>query len=155
MKKSILVGLTAGTLIGGLQLVVMLCNLTGAIGGIVYYLPMLIYFAGIYTSIKQTRDNAGGAIGFKDGLKAGGLTALISCLMWGIAFFIGLTHQDVYAFIHYKVANHQENEIRSYLGAFTRQNMFDMSKFWVIPNFLLGFVITVMATIFLLKRKKA
>ena len=156
MKQAIFIGLAAGILIGAAQYVSMTGTYTGTLGGLLYYSPLLIFFASIYVAIKRTRDSSEDQLTFKIGLKTGGVASLIICLIWGIAFFIALTHQNVREFMNYKIANHQESEIPQYLRAFSnRQTYFDMTKFWVMPNFLLGFLITVMATIFLLKRQKA
>lgn len=148
-------GLIGAVIVSGLQLTMMLGNMTGVGGGILYYSPMLAYFASIYMSIKKTREvQPDQQLPFKTGLKAGGVTAVIICFAWGISFFIGLTHQDVQGFVNYKIANGQQDEIPKYLEAFSsRQHMFDMTKFWAMPNFLLGFLVIVLTTVLVARRK--
>lgn len=116
---------------------------------------MITYFAFIYLVIKKTKDEQpDNILPFKTGLKAGGVTALMICLVWGIAFFIGLTHQDVPAQVSYMIANGQKSEVPAMLAAYNRQHMFDITKFWMMPNFLLGFLVILLATVILAKRKR-
>lgn len=156
MRPALLYAAIGSVLVGGIQLLNMLVNFSGTVGGILFYTPMLLYFACIYLSIKKTKEiQPDGILPFKEGLKAGGVTALIICLMWGIAFFVGLTHQDVQAFVNYKIANGEQEQIPQYLDAFSsRQHMFDMTKFWVMPNFLLGFLVIIGATVIVARRRK-
>ncbi len=156
MKPSFLLGIIGSVLVSGLQLTSMLGSFTGTWGGLLFYGPMLFYFACIYLSIRKTKDMMPDRIlPFKTGLKAGGITAVMICFTWGVAFFIGLTHQDVHAFVQFKIANGQQAEIPAYLDAFSsKQHMFDMTKFWVMPNFLLGFLVIVGATVVLAMRKR-
>lgn len=156
MRPALLYALIGTVLVGGIQFLNMLGNFTGSMGGLLFYAPMLLYFASIYLSIKKTKDaQPDGVLPFKEGLKAGGITALIICLTWGIAFFVGLTHQDVQAFVNYKIAHGEQDQIPQYLDAFSsRQHMFDMTKFWVMPNFLLGFLVIIGATVIVARRRK-
>lgn len=156
MRTALLYGAIGAVITGVLQFISMTSDLTGTFGGLLYYGPMLCYFTFIYFSIKKTKsEQPDQVLPFKTGLKAGGLTALLICAVWGIAFFIGLTHQDVRGFVNYKIANGQQSEIPQYLEAFgSRQHMFDMTKFWVMPNFLLGFLVIVLATVILARRKR-
>lgn len=155
MSPAVLYGLIGALLVSALQLTTMIGNFSGTGGGVLYYAPMLMYFASIYMSVKKTKEvQPDQQLPFKTGLKAGGITAVIVCFAWGISFFIGLTHQDVQAFVNYKIANNQQDEIPQYLQAFSsRQHMFDMTKFWVMPNFLLGFLIIVLTTVLVARRK--
>ena len=157
MKPSLLFGAIGAAVVGALQLTSMLGNFTGSVGGLLFYGPMLVYFSCIYLAIKRTKDEQPDQVlPFKTGLKAGGVTALIICIVWGITFFIGLTHQDVNAFVQYKITNGQQAEIPAYLEAFSsRQHMFDMTKFWVMPNFLLGFLVIIGATVLIARRNKS
>lgn len=156
MKPAFLYGIIGTVLVGGVQLLNMLGNFTGTFGGFLFYAPMLLYFTCIYLSIRKTKDvMPDGILPFKEGLKAGGITAFIICITWGIAFFIGLTHQDVQGFVNYKIAHGEQDQIPQYLAAFSdRQHMFDMTKFWVMPNFLLGFLVIIGATVIVARRKK-
>ena len=121
-----------------------------------YYAPMLCYFFFLYLAIKKTKTGQpDGILPFKTGLKAGGVTALIICLAWGIAFFIALTHTDVHAQVAFLVENGQSEQIPELLTAMNRQHMFDITKFWMMPNFLLGFLVIVLATVLLARRKTA
>lgn len=156
MKPSITTGLIGAALVAAFQLLTMIGNFTGSLGGLLFYAPMLIYFASIYFSIKRTKNEQPDQIlPFKTGLKAGGITALIICIVWGIAFFIGLTHQDPYMIASYMKANNQTGDIPKMLETFSdRQIMFDRTKFWAMPNFLLGFLIIVGSTVVLARRKR-
>jgi len=156
MRPHFLYGLIGAGIVATLQLVSMIGTFSGAVGGLLFYGPMLVYFSCIYLAIKRTKEEQPDQVlPFKTGLKSGGITALIICLVWGISFFIGLTHQDVRAFVQYKIANGQQSEIPAYLEAFSsRQHMFDMTKFWVMPNFLLGFLVIVGATVLIARRRK-
>ena len=156
MNPALLYGIIGACLVGAVQLLNMLGNFSGTMGGFLFYAPMLLYFTCIYMSIKKTKElQPDQVLPFKTGLKAGGITAFIICFTWGICFFIGLTHQDVQGFVNYKIANGQEAEIPQYLTAFSsRQHMFDMTKFWVMPNFLLGFLVIVLSTVLIARKKR-
>jgi len=156
MKSSITTGMIGAALVAAFQLTTMIGNFTGSIGGLLFYAPMLIYFASIYFSIKRTKnEQPDQVLPFKTGLKAGGITALIICIVWGVAFFIGLTHQDPYMIASYMKANNQSADIPKMLETFSdRQIMFDRTKFWAMPNFLLGFLIIVGLTVVLARRKR-
>ncbi|HTF02535.1 MAG TPA: hypothetical protein VK826_00860 [Bacteroidia bacterium] len=157
MRPSLLMGIIGSVIVAGLQLTSMLGDFTGTWGGMLFYGPMLFYFACIYLSIRKTKDiQPDHVLPFKTGLKEGGITALFICVSWGIAFYIGLTHQDVRGFVNYKIANNQQAEIPAYLQAFSSpQHMFDMTKFWAMPNFLLGFLIIILSTVLIARRKKS
>lgn len=147
MRIALLTGLGAGILCGYLHF----AALTGMteIGGFLYYAPLFIYFGAIYFSIKRNATvNHNNQIEFKQGLKYGGLTALIICLGILIGFFVGLTHTDVDAQYKDMVANKMSKEDISFiLKSTTKQVMFDRAKFFTYPYFLLGFVMTIGASI--------
>ena len=123
---------------------------------LLYYSPQIVYFMCIYMSVKIFVKNQPERIPpFKGCLKAGGLTALIICILWGIAFFVALTHIDVEADMKRMIAAGQGALVKDFLASVTRQTMSDRTQFWSIPNFLLGFAMTVLVTvIFRLKGKK-
>jgi hypothetical protein len=55
----------------------------------------------------------------------------------------------------YMKANNQSADIPKMLETFSdRQIMFDRTKFWAMPNFLLGFLIIVGSTVVLARRKR-
>jgi len=155
MRTAFIYGLVGAAVVGILQFFAMTSSLEGIAGGMLYYSPMICYFAFIYLAIKRTKmEQPDQVLPFKTGLQAGGITAIIICLTWGIVFFVGLTHTDVVGFVHYKIANGQQSEIQQYLSAFSsRQTMFDMAKFWSMPNFLLGFLVIILANVVLARRK--
>jgi hypothetical protein len=157
MRTAFIYGLIGAAVVGALQFLAMTSSLEGTSGGMLYYSPMICYFAFIYFAIKRTKmEQPDQHLPFKTGMKAGGITALIICLVWGAVFFVGLTHTDVVGFVHYKMDHGQQNEIPQYLAAFSsRQNMFDMAKFWSMPNFLLGFLVIILANVLLARKKKS
>ena len=152
MKFSALIGLIGGLVIACLQYISMTNEPGGTFGWLLFYSPLIFYFMCIYISIKRTMESA--APSFKDGLKAGGITALLISTIWGIGIFIGITHIDIAGLIHYKIAHKDTADIKHVLSNFTRQGMFDQTKFFTFPNFLLGFVMTVLVTVVFRMRKK-
>lgn len=156
MRTAFIYGLIGAAVVGSLQFLSMTTSMDGVTGAMKYYSPMICYFAFIYFAIKRTKmEQPDQILPFKTGMKAGGITAIIICLTWGAVFFVGLTHTDVVGFVNYKISLGQQNEIPDYLAAFSsRQNMFDMAKFWSMPNFLLGFLVIILATVLQAKRKK-
>jgi hypothetical protein len=89
------------------------------------------------------------------GLKAGVITAAIIAFIWGIGFFVGLTHIDPRANVDYLIATGQKSKIVESLSYLTRQNMFERAKFWSMPNFLTGFLIAIAATAILSRKRRA
>jgi hypothetical protein len=161
MRSSLLLGFAGGIVVGLLQFYSMILSMEDGPNGtfemFLYYSPQIIYFMCIYMSVKVYVKNQPEKVpSFKGCLKSGGITALIICICWGIAFFVALTHIDVAADIKRMIANGQGSRVKDFLASVTRQTMADRTQFWSIPNFLLGFVMTVLVTvIFRLKGKKA
>ena len=145
MKSPILIGLIGGIVIASLQFISMTNEPGGTFGWLLFYSPLIFYFMCIYISIKRMMEN--GVLDWKKGLKAGGITALLISLIWGIGIFIGITHIDVGALIHYKVQHNEKADIPHVLANFSRQGIFDQAKFFSMPNFLLGFAMTVLVTV--------
>jgi hypothetical protein len=143
MRIALLTGLGAGALCGFMHFYA-LTGASDSMGGFFHYAPLIVFFAAIYFSIKRTSTTKfNNQIGFKDSLKHGGLTAAIMAFMIGIGFFVALTHQDVYAGLAYMQENNfTKDQIIETLGKITRQNMFDRAKFFAMPYFLLGFIMT-------------
>ena len=129
----------------------------GTFDMILFYSPQIVYFMCIYMSIKiyvRTQPNA--VPEFKGCLKAGGISMLIIVLFWWIAIFVGLTHTDVKAVVNYAVEHGQKSNVPLILQNYSKQGMFDHAKWLTMPNFLLGFVMTVLVTIvFRLRGKRA
>lgn len=121
-----------------------------------YYSPQILYFMSIYMSVKiYTRSQPNPVPDFKGCLKAGGVTAILITIIWGIGFFVALTHIDVAQVVKQMVDTGHKAEVNAYLSMVTKQTMADRTQFWSIPNFLLGFVMTVLVTvIFRLRGKK-
>ncbi len=90
---------------------------------------------------------------FKVGLKSGGITATIMSFIWGIGFFIALTHTDVHGLIKYLIDSGQRDQIKIILPQVNEQAMFERTKFFTIPYFLLGFFVTVAVTLIFSRRK--
>lgn len=143
MKIALLTGLFVGILCGYLHFAA-ITGMTSA-GGLLYYAPLFIYFAAIYFSIKRNSTvNHDGKIEFKQSLKYGGITAFIVSVGIMIGVFVALTHTDVRAQLKDMIANNMSKEdINLILANTTKQKMFDQSKFFTIPYFLLGFIMTV------------
>lgn len=154
MKFPSLYGIIGGTIIACLQFLSLTNEPGGTFGWLLFYSPLILYFMCIYMSIKKVYAN--GANDWKLGLKAGGVTALLISFIWGIGVFVGITHIDVAALIHYKIQHHENADIPHVLANFSRQGMFDQTKFFTFPNFLLGFIMTIFVTvIFRLKGTKS
>jgi hypothetical protein len=154
MKVPVIIGLIGGIVIASLQFISMTNEPGGSFGWLLFYSPLIFYFMCIYVSIRRMLVN--GELDWKMGLKAGGVTALLISLIWGIGIFVGITHTDVNALIQYKIQRHESAEIPHVLANFTRQGIFDQAKFFSMPNFLLGFAMTVLVTVvFRLRGKKA
>lgn len=143
MKIAFWTGLGAGVLCACLHF----SALTGSTsaGSFLYYAPLFIFFAAIYFSIKRNSTvNHNGQIGFKDALKYGGITALLIAFLIGVGFYIALTHTDVRKDLEYMVSqNMSSKEMQEALGNITRENMGERAKFFAMPYFLLGFMMTV------------
>ena len=156
MKQPLIYGLVGGVIIAMFQFLSLNGNYTGVLGGLIYYAPMLIYFALIYQSIKKTKQTQpDGNLTFKEGLKAGGATAVVACLLWAIGFFIGLTHTDVRANVAYMYANGQGADVPKLLEGFNKQHMLDVTKFWSMPNFQLGFHVIILSTVLLTRKRNS
>ena len=145
MKFPLLYGLIGGAVIACLQFISMTHEPGGTFGWLLFYSPLILYFMCIYMSIKNVMVD--GILDWKTGLKAGGLTAVLISFIWGIGIFIAMTHIDVASLIHYKIQHHETSDIQHVLSNFTRQGMFDQTKFFTFPNFLLGFIMTVLVTV--------
>ena len=155
MKFPILFGLIGGVVIASLQFISMTNEPGGTFGWLLFYSPLILYFMCIYMSIKKVLTTDG-ILDWKLGLKAGGITAVLISLIWGIGIFVGITHIDVNALVNYKIQHHETKDIPHVLANFSRQGIFDQAKFFSMPNFLLGFVMTVLVTIvFRVRGKKA
>lgn len=152
MRIAVLTGIIGGIVVGTLTFF-SLTLASDQEGSILYYSPLLIFLACIYYSVKKTNDvKNNGTISFKDSLKAGGVTAVFLSVLIGIGFFVALTHTDVNGLLRYLVEQKTSNEeIRKTLAGVTKQEMFDRAKFWAMPYFLLGFLMTV-GVAFILKR---
>lgn len=150
MKIALLTGIFGGIVAGVLQYLSITVGITSG-GGLLYYSPHLVLLACIYFSIKRTATNSG-EISFKESLKAGGITAALIAFMIGVGFFVGLNNTDVPGLVQYmREQNMTSAEISKTLGEITKQNMMDRAKFWTMPFFLLGFLMTV-GIAFILKR---
>jgi hypothetical protein len=160
LKPSVLIGIIGGIVIGLLQFYSMHLSMelgpSGTFEMFLYYSPQLFYIMCIYMSIKIFARSQDTPIpDFKGCLKAGGITAILISLLWGIGFFVALTHLDVAADVkHMLAAGADKKDINDFLSNVTKQVMMDRTQFWIIPNFLLGFAVSVLVTvIFRLKRK--
>lgn len=153
MRFPLLVGIGSGLAVGLLQFF-SITRGGGQFGALLYYSPLLVYFAAIYISIKKTRDARPEAFDFKTGLKAGCITAGIAALFLGIGFFVALTHTDIPGLILYLEENGQRDQITSILSSVNRQAMFDRAQFFTIPYFLIGFVVSIAVSL-LLRKKQA
>lgn len=160
MKIPAFIGLIGGIVVGILQFYSMMLSMSTGPSGIVemflYYSPQLAYFTCIYMSIKMVAEmQSANTSTFKRCLKAGGITAIIITIIWGIAFFIALTHINVAADLKHMMETGRGSEIQEFLASITKQNMADRARYWSNPNFLLGFAVTVLVTvIFRLKEKR-
>ncbi len=155
MKISLITGLAAGAICGILHFMA-ITGITTA-GGLLYYAPLFIYFASIYFSIKRNATvNHGSQIEFKQALKYGGIAALIGAFGIMIGVFVAFTHTDVPAQLKNMLETHMsKDDIMQILQNTTKQKMFDQSKFFTIPYFLIGFLMTIGASVFIARRKKA
>ncbi len=161
MRSPVVIGIVGGIVVALLQFYSMMLSMENGTSGtfemLLYYSPQIIYFMCIYMSVKiftKTQPNV--VPEFKGCLKAGGLTAVLITVIWGIGFFVALTHIDVEADVKRMIAAGHKDQVNQFLSAVTKQTMMDRAQFWSIPNFLLGFVMTVLVTvIFRLKGKKA
>ncbi len=160
MKSSLLYGLGGGVIVGLLQFYSMHLSMedgpTGTFEMFLYYSPQLLYFMCIYMAVKTyTLTQTDAVPSFKGCLKAGGLTAVIATIIWGIGFFVALTQLDVATDVKKMIASGHGEVVKEFLSMVTLQTMADRAQFWSIPNFLLGFVMTVLVTvIFRLRGKK-
>lgn len=160
MRSPVLIGIGGGIVVALLQFYSMMLSMEDGAAGtfemLLYYSPQIIYFMSIYISVKIfTRSQPNAVPEFKGCLKAGGLTAVIITIIWGIGFFVALTHIDVSQNVKQMIASGHGNEVNAFLSSVTKQTMMDRAQFWSIPNFLLGFVMTVLVTvIFRLRGKK-
>jgi hypothetical protein len=161
MRSSVLIGIVGGVVIGLLQFwgLSRLLHITSpnGIDYLIHFSPQIIYFMCIYMSVKiYTRIQPNTVPEFKGCLKAGGITMLIICLFWLISIFVWLTHVDVRAAVNYAIEHGKKAEVPLILTNYSKQGMFDHAKWMTMPNFLLGFVMTVLVTIiFRLRGKKA
>ncbi|MEO5642069.1 MAG: hypothetical protein ABIQ40_10245 [Bacteroidia bacterium] len=161
MRSSVLIGFVGGIIVALLQFYSMKLSMedgaTGTFEMLLYYSPQIIYFMCIYMSVKIfTRMQPNTVPEFKGCLKAGGLTAVIITIIWGIGFFVALTHIDVPHDVKRMIESGHKDEVNLFLSSVTKQTMMDRAQFWSIPNFLLGFVMTVLVTVvFRLRGKKA
>jgi hypothetical protein len=153
LKFPVLVGIFGGIIVGFLQFL-SITQGEGNFGAVLFYSPLILFFAVIYMSIKKTRDKDPGAFSFKTGLKAGGITATIMSLFLGIGVFIALTQTDVHGLVKYLIDIGKRDQIKETLSEITRQKMFDRAKFFAIPFFLLGFFITLAVTMIFSKRNR-
>jgi hypothetical protein len=155
-----LIGFVGGIVIGLLQFWAIYRSMhttsLGTIDLLIHYSPQIVYFMCIYMSVKiYTRIQPHQVPEFKGCLKAGGITMAIICLFWWIATFVAFTHVDVRAAVNTAIAQGHKADVPLILKNFTRQGMFDHAKWMTLPNFLLGFVMTVLVTvIFRLRGKK-
>jgi hypothetical protein len=158
MKHSFLIGIIGGAVVGFLQYFSFIHSMHADMGNFLeqlfFFSPQIIFFMCIYMSIKiYVRNQPDPVPDYKRCLKAGGITMLIIVLFWWIAFFVSLTHTDVNALIKYTAQNDKE-DIPVVLANYTAQGIFDHSKFLILPQFLLGFVMTVLVTVITRLRKK-
>lgn len=152
MRTPLLIGIAGGIVIGFLQFFSVTSQANGVSGGLLYYSPMLLYFAAIYVSIKSVSRQEE-EFEFKNGLKAGVITAVLISIMMAIGYFVGLTHLDVASTVRYDLAHGTANDVMlKQLAHWNRQYMFERAKNWSIPNFLLGFVISLAVTLIIRKR---
>jgi hypothetical protein len=161
MRAPALIGFFGGIVIALLQAWAihrsMHSNYDGTMDMLLHYSPQIVYFMCIYMSVKiYTRIQPNEVPEFKGCLKAGGVTMLIICLFWWIAIFVSITHTDVRAVVNFAIEHDQKANVPLILQNFSRQGMFDHAKWMTLPNFLLGFAMTVLVTvIFRLRGKKA
>jgi hypothetical protein len=152
MKTAVLTGIVGG-IVAGILTFFSLTMAGDSEGAILYYSPLLVFLACIYYSVKRTNaEKNNGVISFKDSLKAGGVTSIFLAVLIGIGFFVALTHTDVNGLLHFMMEkNMPKEEIQKTLAGVTKQDMFERAKFWTMPYFLLGFLMTV-GVAFVLKR---
>ncbi|HEU4717575.1 MAG TPA: hypothetical protein VFU15_07070 [Bacteroidia bacterium] len=151
MSVPVRIGIIGGIIIGLLQFYTLIACPPGFIGGIIFYSPQILYFACIYLSIRKTK--AAGEASFKGGMKAGVITAFFIAIIWGIGFFIGMNNIDVHGQALYALAHGTSKaDVLAILKGWTQDAMIERTKFWMIPNFLLGFVVSLAVTI-ILRRK--
>jgi hypothetical protein len=160
LRSSVIIGFLGGILAGVLLFFSLKLALAGGPGGaleiLLYFSPQIVYFMCVYMSIKIfTRNQPNPVPDFKGCLKAGGITSLIISLIMGIGYFIGLTHIDIDQHVKEMIAAGQGDKVKAALAGFTKQMMMDRTQRWIMPNFLLGFAISVLVTvIFRLRGKK-
>jgi hypothetical protein len=159
MRSSVLIGFFGGIVVGLLQFWTIMRSMhtdfEGTFNMLLFYSPQIVYFMCIYMSIKiYTRVQPNDIPDFKGCLKAGGTTMLIIVLFWWAAIFVGLTHTDVSAVVKYAIQQGQKSNVSLILANYSKQGMFDHAKWLTMPNFLLGFVMTVLVTIILRLRGK-
>src|ERR1041385_7924817 len=100
MRSSLVLGFVGGIVVGLLQFYSMILSMeTGpnsTFEMFLYYSPQIVYFMCIYMSVKVYVKNQPEKVpSFKGCLQSGGVTALLICICWGIAFFVALTHINV------------------------------------------------------------
>ena len=159
MKSSFLIGIIGGAIVGFLQyfsfMRTMQVDTIGTLELLLFYSPQIVYLMCIYMSIKIYVRNQSNAIpDFKECLKAGGITMLLIVLIWWVAIFVSLTHTDVKALVNYSIQHGNKDDVPLILANYSAQGIFDHSKILSLPNFLLGFVVTVLVTVIMRLRKK-
>ena len=147
MRIALLTGLGAGVLSAFL----LFAGVTGMVaqGGLLYNMPLIIYLAAVYFSIKRTSTvEHQGKIEFKQALKAGGITAIIICLGVWFGFYIALTHTDVRGQVQnmFDVQMSKE-EIMLRLSNMNNPKMFQIARDFSLIYFLLGFPFIIGSTV--------
>ncbi|GAB4138817.1 MAG: hypothetical protein Fur0041_13850 [Bacteroidia bacterium] len=152
MNQAVKTGIITGIVMVTLEYLVMIVP-HGAATAIMQYGSRIAFVAGVYLSIKFTRDKElEGQLPFKSGLKAGVGAALISGIIFSIYSFISWTHLDMDAYLaEMRNANLQNKEILIALGNFTNANMMKGAAFLAITNVIIGFFISIAASLILRK----
>lgn len=121
---------------------------------IVHFTGMIAFVGGIYVAVKRTRDREmGGFIGFRQALRSGTITALISSIFQAVAMYYCMTTVD-YLHVNNPLTNKPFSETPSLLLQISEQNMFNGTIYWTIPNILLGFMVSVAAGLLLRKNQE-
>jgi hypothetical protein len=128
----------------------------GNLIAVFHYGSTFAFLAGVYISIKRTRDRElNGDIDFKLGLGAGVICGSIAGIMIGIYQFIEWTHMDVYANVQEMRSNGvDKKDILIALGNLTRDNFFKAAILLTTTNIIIAFLTSIAASM-MLKRRSA
>lgn len=125
----------------------------GALGTLLYYLPVLLLIASIYAAVKMKRSEEGDYISFKVALQTGFGAAIIVTLFFAIGWFYSINKENMGdVVLQLKGAGKTNKEIVDLLRTVTPSNVMNRVLMFVIMQLLMGFFITI-ATAFILKKE--